>query len=80
MPQSQITEQHMAPRGRDIEHLHPHDGMNTIKVKQPTLGDLISKLEWTLKITSQNNDQIPPTPTIYIVGNEYIQKIENTCN
>ena len=50
-----------ASEGRDIEHKHPHQNMNRVKVKQTGpffLDKVIDNLEKkTLKITSQNKEQ-----------------------
>ena len=51
---SWITDQPMAPWGRDTEHRHLHNSLNTIKVK--FLSQTISKLERTLRILVQNED------------------------
>ena len=74
MSPSQITEQPMAPQGRDAEHKRTHDSKNTIKVKQSYIS--LSQLDDKhARIQNGGKGSGPPPP---LKNNKNIEFHSNT--
>ena len=59
MPQSQLTEQPTAPRGKDTGNRYPHNNKKTIKIKQPGFRPRQDYCKTTVVPTKSDSNIIP---------------------